>query len=162
MFDYDDIKNDFYSFNQSFFKDIYFMFAPILTIPVYIQSRYRQTMDEKAKIRLMSFMESESVVNTSYGHQRFAHPNSKTESILKTHPVFANTEYEINEIIAHGYDTKSRVVIITVMDPEAGATPVPITVIDYLPVQQSTYVSNVLAKNIKRDFSDALAPLKEV
>ncbi|GHU30580.1 hypothetical protein FACS1894166_00490 [Bacilli bacterium] len=162
MFDYEDIKKDFYTFNQQFFKDIYFMFAPILTIPIYIQSRYRQPMDEKAKIRLMSYMESESVANTSFNQTQFSHPNSKTESILKTHSVFANTEYEINEIIAHGYDTKSRVVVVTVVDPEAGATRVPITVIDYLPIQQSTYVSNALAKNIKKDFNGVFGPLKSV
>jgi hypothetical protein len=162
MFDYEDIKNDFFSFNKQFFRDIYFMFAPVLTIPIYVQSRYRQPMDERARACLISFMECESIANTHYGQQRFGHPSSKTENILKTHSVFANTEYEINEIIAHGYDTRNRVVIVTVYDHEAGSVPVPVTVIDYLPIQQSTYVTNALAKNIKRDFTVMTSPLNSI
>jgi hypothetical protein len=153
MYDYETIKDDFYSFNQDFFSNIYFMFAPILVIPLYQQYEYHQPPFEKKMVQLMSYMETESAVNGSFNPLAFAHPNSKTQNILKTKRVFQNTQYEINQVIAYGYNTRTRVVVKTVMDPRAGPTAVPITIIDYLPVQQSKYVVNSYVPKTNRDVS---------
>jgi hypothetical protein len=153
LFDYEVIKEDFYTFNKNFFSDIYFMFAPILTIPLYQQYEYHQPPFEKKLVKLMSYMETESATNASFNQEVFAHPDSKTPSILKTKRVFENSLYEINQVIAHGYNTRTRTVVKVVMHPQAGPTSVPITVIDYLPVQQSKYVVNSYIPKVNRDVS---------
>jgi hypothetical protein len=153
-YDYEQIKNDFIAANQTYFQDIYFMFAPILTIPLYQQYPYRQPIFEKAQQRLLSFVQNETVVNTMYDSNLFAHSSSVTENILKTKRVFANSLYEINEIIAYGYRSQSRIKIIVVSDFEAGPVSVPVTVIDYFAVQKSTNVINSLVDKNEADVND--------
>jgi hypothetical protein len=150
-FDFQDIKNSFIKDNKQFFKDIYFMFAPILAIPLYQQYQYRQPLFEKAQARLLSYAQNENIVNTMFSPNIFKHPNSITDTILKTKRVFANSLYEINEIIAHGYSGTSRVVIIPVHDFEAGLVNVPVTVVDYHSVQKSTRVANSVVDQSTKD-----------
>jgi hypothetical protein len=152
-FDYADIKNGFINNNKQFFKDIYFMFAPILTIPLYQQYEYRQPLFEKAQQKLMSYIQNESIANSMYDSDIFEHPSSVTDSILKTKRVFANSLYEINEIIAYGYRTTARVVIVPVTDFEAGVVMVPVTVLDYHSIQKTTRIVNSLVKQTNNDFN---------
>jgi hypothetical protein len=153
LFDYNDIKNAFINVNKQFFKDIYFMFAPILVIPLYQQYEYRQPLFEKAKQKLLSYVQNESIANTMHDINLFKHPQSVTDNILKTKRIFANSLYEINEIIAYGYRSSTRVVIVPVTDFEAGLVNVPVTVIDYFSVQKSTYIANSLVEQTTRDFN---------
>jgi hypothetical protein len=143
-YDYELIKNDFITSNQTFFSNIYFMFAPILVIPVYQQLTYRQPLFEKTKQHLMAFQQHEMIANSMYDINIFKHEQSVTDNILKTKKIFANSLYEINEIIAYGYRTKPRTIIVTVSDFEAGVVNVPVTVIDYFSVEKSTNVINSL------------------
>lgn len=151
-FDYEKIKNDFYESNKLFFSNIYFMFAPLLVIPLYQQYRYRQPLFEKKQAQLLSFYQNENIVNTHYDELLFAHEQSKTTNILKTKRVFENSLYEINEIIAYGYRTETRTVIVTVSDFEAGIVHVPVRVIDYFSVKKSTFMTNSYNEKIKSDF----------
>jgi hypothetical protein len=153
LFDYEDIKKGFIDGNKQFFKDIYFMFAPILAIPLYQQYEYRQPLFEKAQQRLLSYAQNENIANTMYNIDVFKHPDSSTDNILKTKRVFANSLYEINEIIAYGYRTKPRMVIVPVTDFEAGRVNVPIEVTDYFSVQKSTNVVNSLVSDSTKDFN---------
>jgi hypothetical protein len=153
VFDYEDIKNGFVNANKQFFKDIYFMFAPILTIPLYQQYEYRQPLFEKAQQKLISYVQNESIANTMHDPNGFKHQDSVTDTILKTKRVFANSLYEINEIIAYGYRATNRVVIVPVADFEAGLVNVPVTVIDYHSVQRSTQVVNAASmQQTENDF----------
>jgi hypothetical protein len=152
VYDYEDIKNGFINDNKQFFKDIYFMFAPILTIPLYQQYEYRQPLFEKAKQKLLSFVQNENIVNTMFSSDQFKHPDSVTDTILKTKRVFANSLYEINEIISYGYRTTQRTVIVPVHDFEVGLVNVPVTVIDYHSVQKSTQVANSIIDKATNDY----------
>jgi hypothetical protein len=151
-FDYSKIQAHFIEDNKLFFKDIYFMFAPILAIPLYQQYPYHQPIFEKTKQKLLAYSQNESIVNTMHNIDNFKHPQSVTDNILKTKRIFANDLCEINEIIAHGYRSSSRIVIVTVTDVEAGVVSVPVTVIDYFAVQKSTNVINSFVDHSAKDF----------
>jgi hypothetical protein len=151
-YDYEKIKVDFVESNKKFFRDIYFMFAPILTIPLYQQYQYRQPIFEKAQQRLFAAAQNESIVNTMYDSSNFKHPQSITDNIFKTKRVFANSLYEINEIIAYGYRGSPRMVIVPVADFEAGIVNVPVTVIDYFSVKKSTHIVNSFIDKNQQDF----------
>jgi hypothetical protein len=151
-FDYEKIREGFINGNKQFFKDIYFMFAPILTIPLYQQYPYKQPLFEKKQQQLLSYVQNECIVNTLHPNDTFKHPQSITDNILKTKRVFANDLYEINEIIAHGYRGEQRTVMVTVHDFEAGTVIVPVNVMDYFPVQKSTNVVNSVVNQSVGDF----------
>jgi hypothetical protein len=138
------LKDEFITFNTSFFNDIYFLLAPLLLIPIYIQTKYR---DISNGTNGYSCFTMESKLNLQIDNNRFIHPESKTENILKVKHVSTNENSQTDEVTAYGYRTRLRVVIVPVMDLEAGLVNVPVTVIDYIPVSQSTTITT----EIKQD-----------
>ena len=138
------------------------MFAPILTIPLYQQYEYRQPIFEKIQQRLLAYPQNENIVNTMYNVNVFKHPDSITDTILKTKRVFANSLYEINQIIAYGYHGTSRTVIVPVSDFEAGIVNVPVTVIDYHSIQKTTHVINSLLDNAFNDLGTNNNSIKSI
>ncbi len=77
-----DIKRRFISENEAYFKAIYFAFAPLLSIPLYQQTRTRKEIYGEDLIRDSSFWEWEAIANYR-GEDRYAHPSCITENILK-------------------------------------------------------------------------------
>lgn len=148
-FDYRAIQKDFIDFNNKFFDAIYFMIAPILTIPIYQQTKYYDNSPEKGDSGYSVFA-IESKINLTYDKSMYIHPNAKTESIFKAKRVSLKNNVETDLITSHSYETKLRTVIVTVFDFEAGAVPVPVVVIDYIPITMETTIEN----KIKKDSSD--------
>lgn len=157
-YDYREIRKDFINFNNKFFDAIYFMLAPILTIPIYQQTRYYDTSSKKGDDGYSCFT-IESKINLAYDKNMFIHPESKTENIFKAQRVSLKNNVETDVIISYGFKTRLRTVIVTVVDFEAGAVPVPVVVIDYIPVSKQTNVENKIEgktnnlRNQKIDFA---------
>ena len=80
---FDAMKANFLHFNEEYFKEIYFAFAPLLSIPLYQQTRTRKAIYGEKLLNSSSFWEWESLANFE-GEDRFAAPDSLTDNILKT------------------------------------------------------------------------------
>jgi hypothetical protein len=145
-FDHRKIKEDFIDFNTNFFIGVYFMFAPLLTIPIYQQTRYYDIASKKGD-QGHSHLSLESKINLSLDKNLYFHHDSKTENILKAQRVSLKNNIETDIITSYGFQTRFRVVIITVIDFEAGAVPVPVTVIDYIPVSKQTTIETKMKEN---------------
>lgn len=136
--DYDAASSFFSTFNERYFKDVYFALAPLLSIPIYQQMRNQEDI-RKGVLghRAASSWEHESVANY-HGEDKFAHPDCITRSILKT-KVVKNEDGECTvAVTAHGYRGVERVDYVEVrgMDGKWHSVAVPWT--EYLPVWKTS------------------------
>ncbi len=136
--DYDAAAEFFLSFNERYFKDVYFALAPLLAIPLYQQTRtheeiWKGIIDGRAS----SFWEHEALANY-HGEEKFQHPSCVTRNILKTRVVRRDEGESTVAVTAYGHRGIERVDYEEVYggDGKWHAVPVPWT--EYLPVDRTS------------------------
>ena len=136
--DYDAAAETFQSFNERYFKDVYFALAPLLSIPLYQQTRtHDEIWKEVLGREASSFWEHEAVANY-YGEDKFKHPSCITRSILKTQVVRQEDGESTVAVTAHGYSGEERVDHERVRGGDGNWHDVPVRWIEYLPVQRTS------------------------
>lgn len=135
---YDDAARVFQSFNEKYFRDVYFALAPLLAIPLYQQTRtheeiWKDVLDNEGA----SFWEHEAMANC-YGDSKFKHPDCITQNILKTRVVGRSNGVSEVEVTAFGYCGEDRVDYEDVYGVDGNWHSVPIEWVEYLPVEKTT------------------------
>lgn len=150
-FDIRKIEKMFFSILYEFIKNIYWMFAPILSIPLYQQYESRWTPPKKPEP--FAIHENEALINKAYNPSIFNHPSCETQNILKCETISTNDDgTQIVNVTAHGYKMNRRIEVVTIVHPEVGPTPVPVPVIDYIQVAKTSQVYNAFIDANERDF----------
>ena len=139
---YDEAKINFMHFNLEYFKNIYFAFAPLLSIPLYQQTQTRENIYGEKKAEAASFWEHESIANC-YGGDYFKSQRCDTQNILKTKLLSRKDGVSEVEVTAHGYEGIQRTEYQTVLGGDLRTHQVPIDWIEYVPVKNKKriYVS---------------------
>ena len=141
----------FNDFHNSYFKSMYFGFAPLWTIPMYREKRTMSLRSEKSTDS--SFWEHEGIAN-AMGQEKFRHPESVTENILKTSASGSGATKNVT-VTAHGYEGIPRTDIIPMLGGDGHMHPVPVHWVEYLPVSQSTsMVVGAVSNNVHDNDSD--------
>ena len=136
--DYDAAFSFFVQFNEKYFKDAYFALAPLLSIPLYQQTRTHEDIWKDALgLRPSSFWEHEAVANY-YGEDRFRHPSCITRSILKTRVSRREGVESTIDVTAHGYRGVERVEHKEVYGRDGEWHKVAVRWTEYLPVQRTS------------------------
>ena len=136
--DYDAARAYFSAFNERYFKDAYFAIAPLLSIPLYQQTRTHEDIWKGVLDgRPSSFWEHEAVANY-HGEDKFAHPSCITRSILKTKVVQQGDGESTVAVTAHGYRGEDRVDYEEVYGGDGDWHDVPVHWTEYLPVQRTS------------------------
>lgn len=131
----DEARRIFQSFNEKFFKDVYFALAPILAIPLYQQTRpHADIWKGIAPESPSSFWEHESLANY-FGEQAFAHPDCATHCILKTNVLERSADQTRVAVTAYGYRAETRVDYESVFGGDGYWHEVPVEWDEYLPVE---------------------------
>jgi hypothetical protein len=138
-YDIDAIKENFVAYNDSYFKHIYFAFAPVLSIPLYQHHKPHEYIYKDYYPSYASFYEHEQVAN-QMNRAEFIHPLSKTRNILKTSIVSSGEYCDHLKVTAYGFRTEERVEYINVYGRDGRYHAVPVYWTEYLPVEQDTYV----------------------
>lgn len=100
---YDAVKAKFINFNNQYFREIYFAFAPLLSIPLYQQTRTRKEIYGEKLVNSSSFWEWEALANFE-GEDKFAAPDSVTDNILKTKLIRKRKDGSKDiRVTAHGF-----------------------------------------------------------
>lgn len=135
-YSFEAVKQRFLRVNQEYFRAVYFAFAPLLSIPLYQQTRTRKEIYGRDLIGDSSFWEWESIANYK-GEARFMHPRSITPNILKTNLLKNNDNgtKEI-EIRAYGFSGTNRVDYIPVWGGDGNLHSVPVPWVQYNPVNR--------------------------
>lgn len=135
-YNFDIVKQRFLRVNQEYFRAVYFAFAPLLSIPLYQQTRTRKEIYGRDLLGDSSFWEWESIANFK-GESGFMHPRSITPNILKTSLLHSNDNgtKEI-EIQAYGFSGTNRLDYISVFGGDGHIHKVPVPWVQYDPVHK--------------------------
>ncbi|MBQ6533801.1 MAG: hypothetical protein IJI37_01405, partial [Opitutales bacterium] len=155
-FDFNRAKENFISFNEKYFKDVYFAFAPILSIPLYQQTRTSENIYGSSAGARSSFWEHEAIANF-YGDGKFSHPQCATRSILKTREISREGGASKIEVSAHGFSANKRVSYISRYGGDGDWHDVPVEWIEYLPVCGTSTISvaeGAESENLPPDFGE--------
>jgi hypothetical protein len=131
----DEIWRRFVTYNENYFKAFYFALAPLMTIPLYCQSRDGVKDGEQTTQLAISTWEAELIANAC-GEHALGHPKSATQNILKTRVTEDGSMSQV-EIVAHGFMAKQRTTSVPRYDSNGRCHQVPVEWIEYLPVQQT-------------------------
>ena len=136
--DYDAAASTFISFNERYFKDAYFALAPLLSIPLYQQTRTHEDLwKDVLAWRPASFWEHEAVANY-HGEDKFKHPKCITRSILKTQVVKSDGGESTIAVTAYGHAGIDRVDYKEVYGGDGHWHEVPVEWIEYIPVHRKS------------------------
>lgn len=127
----------FVHFHQEYFRAIYFAFAPLWTVPLYRDSRSAFASSLVPANAPCSDWENEVMANY-IGENRFKHPESVTENIVRAYSRSNSSTTSLVDVIGHGYAGVPRVDFIPVLGGDGNLHSVPVEWIEYIPVTQQT------------------------
>ena len=135
--DYDRATQTFQSFNETYFKNIYFALAPLLAIPVYQQLRpHHDIWNNPLKRPHSASWEHEAIANF-HGEGHFKHPASITQNILKTRVATNGAGETTIACTAYGYRGVKRYETEHVWGGDGKSHPVRVEWVEYLPVHRT-------------------------
>ncbi len=135
-YDIDAARANFESFNNNYFKSVFFDFAPLLSIPAYLEEPTGFLLDDNKGSENFSSLEHEKKAN-ELGARNFAHGMSKTSVILKTRCVDSTEGYDDVEVSAYSYATANRVDFVSVLGGDGRIHAVPVHWIEYIPLENA-------------------------
>ncbi|MBQ7190107.1 MAG: hypothetical protein IJR99_11895 [Kiritimatiellae bacterium] len=139
FYDYDlkRARANFQTFNEVYFKSVYFALAPLLAIPLYQQTKSVRTIYGETFLHQASYWEHEAIANFR-GIQQFRHPACVTDCILKTNVTKRQDGISSVDVTAYGYRGENRTHYESVYGGDGKSHQVPIEWIEYLPVQATS------------------------
>ena len=136
-YDIDEIRKNFIGFNKNYFKSVFFDFAPLISVPAYLEEPCA-SLEEPEETRCeYTAYEHEALAN-ALGARRFAHEASKTPAILKTFGLGKINGEDNVTVNARSYDTIPRVDLIPVLGGDGMFHPVPVPWVEYIPLEKTT------------------------
>lgn len=160
-YDFELIKSKFNEYNNEFFRQLYFTFAPILAIPLYQQQKPQEYIYKDLYDSYVSFYEHENVVN-KMNSSEFIHHLSHTRNILKTRVTSSNNNCDTVKVTSYGYTTVERVDYITKRGGDGRMHSIPVHWIEYIPVSKETDVAiNYIDDEKEETYSDKVRKVFE-
>ncbi len=160
-YDYEEIKSLFINYNELYFKNVYFAFAPLLSIPLYQQQKPREYIYKDLYKSYVSFYEHEKVAN-KMNLENFKHPLSNTRNILKTSLVSSGGYADTVKVTAYGYKTENMVDHIPKMAGDGKTYLVPVHWVLYTPVEQESEIKiNVVQEEKDETYRDKFEKMVE-
>lgn len=130
-------RNFFNEFQNEFFRSLYFGLAPLLTVPLYTESRTMPPYKDVRQDHESSYWEHEAMANY-IGQEVFRHPNSVTQNLLKTATISKEGASNIVSVTAYGYEGYPRVDYVMVAGGDGNVHDVPVEWIEYLEVSRES------------------------
>ena len=153
-YDIDGIRKNFIDYNNTYFRYIYFTFAPILAIPLYQQQVPQEFIYKDLYDSYVSFYEHEKVVNMM-NEKAFIHPLSETRNILKTRTVKSKDNQDTIKVTAYGYRSEERIDYVSKFGGDGRSHTIPVHWREYVPVEKDSLVEvAVVAEEKEETFQD--------
>ena len=137
-FSLEEARKNFVSWTCEYFRSIYFSMAPVLSIPIYMQTLPQSKLDVYPELALKSANAWECEATANYiGESYFAHPSSVTRNILKVGKTTESADMRSVDVTAYGYRTVKHTEIVSVFGGDGRFHDVPVKWLEYLPVSQN-------------------------
>ncbi|MFA5692681.1 MAG: hypothetical protein WC907_03610 [Acholeplasmataceae bacterium] len=138
--DFKEIEKNFKTYNNEYFKAIYFAFAPVLAIPLYQQHKPHEYIYKDLYPSNASFYEHESVAN-KLDINKLKNVLSSTNNILKTEVIKSADNLDEVKVTAYGYQSIPRVDYQTKMGGDGKLHTIPIHWDEYIPVFKDSTIN---------------------
>ena len=143
-YSFDEIKNNFITKNNEYFKAVYFDFAPLLAIPAYQDRPVHSLKPIPDGEQLYSLKESEALANLA-DEDVTVHPRTKTRAILKSEYVGTVRDSDEMAITAYSYDILKRVDVVSMHGGDGRFHNVSVEWDEYIPLEakNSFFVTSI-------------------
>jgi hypothetical protein len=138
-YDFEEAKSRFKTFNEEFFKSVFFDFAPLLAVPMYHEKPVKSLEPLKEYKINYTKNEYETLANRM-DQSLFLAENSATRAILKANGVERSGEEDSVEVCAHSFFGFDRIDYISVMGGDGRMHPVPVPWVEYIPNERTSYI----------------------
>lgn len=139
-FDVDVARKNFHDFNVEYFKSVFFDFAPLSSVPAYVEAPCASLESIEEYDGNYTSYEHEAMAN-AMGAERFAHPQTATEVILKTRLLEKEGDNDRVSVTALSFAAENRVDFIPVLGGDGRMHAVPVPWVEYIPVENSGEIS---------------------
>ena len=136
-FSYDEAKDKFFTFNNEYFKSVYFDFAPLLAVPAYHEQLRAQTTEVDTGAQFYADEEYEAMAN-AIGASNFAHLLNNSNIILKAKFHSKRGNEEKISVVAHSYATRDRFDTVMVLGGDGRMHAVTVPWVEYIPVSNES------------------------
>lgn len=136
-YDVDEAKRKFLAVNADYFKSLFFDFAPLWSVPAYLEEPCAALEPIEDTERYYTDYEHEVMANALGGYA-FAHEDTATNAILKTRFLKKSGAEDCVEVTAYSYAAADRVDFIPVFGGDGRMHPVPVHWVEYIPLEKQT------------------------
>ncbi len=150
--DIDEAKSKFVTYNNTYFKSLYFDFAPLLCIPLYQQHKAREYIYNNSYPANMTSYEHETIANR-FNAKLFKHKDSDTNAILKTSFTGKTKETDEVSVKAYTYKAEKRVDFINKLGGDGCVHTIPVEYYVYLPLENERNITVKSNKITKPNFT---------
>lgn len=148
-FDIDTAKSNYVSHNRDYFKSVFFDLAPLLSIPSYHEHTEKAGTTAELQSNFTQY-EHEALANAIGAHS-FAHPDTATDSILKTMFLEKVGDCDKVRVTAHSYRAVPRVEPVSVFGRDGRFHTIAVPWVEYLPLVASRNILLSAKRNNKSD-----------
>ena len=138
-YDVDVARLNFINFNVKYFKSIFFDFAPLLSIPAYVEEPCASLEPIDDTYSYYTYYEHEVLANALGGY-RLAHEETATNAIFKTEHLGKAEEGDVVNVTAYSYAAVDRVDFIPVYGGDGNYHNVPVPWVEYIPLEKQTKI----------------------
>lgn len=155
-FDFEEVKRYFIDYNMKYFDSLYFDFAPLMSIPLYQQTKSQEYIykDDNTKnfVSNITSYEQEEMAN-SFDVRSFRHRLSDTQNILKSYIDSTDGKVDKINVKSYGYQACKRVSYFQRRGGDGHTHTVPVYWIEYIPVIQTTPMCLSKKDSSRMDFN---------
>ena len=153
--DVDEIRRKFVSFNNEYFKSVFFDFAPLLSIPAYLEEPCYSLNEPEEYNANYPYYEHEVLANSL--DSSLIKPQNATENmIIKTCLTGKDGETDKVQATAYSYFTVERVDHIPVHGGDGRTHLVPVYWLEYIPTQNTVSLDISRADMTKKEYDSRI------
>lgn len=137
--------------NKAYFKSVFFDFAPLMSVPAYLEEP-SFSLQPVAEYRMnYPKFEHESMAN-ALGASAFAPDDAATDTILKTEFAEKSDDIDAIRVVAHSFRAIPQVDYVPVLGGDGNYHDVPVPWTEYVPTQRESDCCVRDLKTTERDF----------
>ena len=154
-YDLEQMRNTYVSFNNEFFKSVFFDLAPLITIPAYQDSPSKTFEDVITKYDDHCYTQKEyEVLANRIGAKNFAHADTATDVILKTFPISTSNGVDRILISAYSFRAIPHTDIIPRLGGDGRMHGVPVVWYQYVPISRESEMAVKSVEMSEDDFAE--------
>lgn len=157
-YDIEKAKTNFININTTFFQGLYFDLAPLLSIPLYQQTKTHEYIYNIPYEAYHTKYEQEAMAN-KFNKNLLVHPESRTDAILKCNFVKKNGNSDLVSITAHTYKTIKHIEHITKLGGDGKLHTIPVEWLEYVPLERTSQMELATVDSSEKKYSSSYADL---